>query len=427
MPFYGIFTSPKFKNMPRTSWDDRIYFIESDRSNWLGGGSISFTSFRRPLHTHEILNQPENAFYHSPCPLPDGNLLASYRSILPGSCFGIYRISPESGERLDLIFEQENWHCIDTHPLVPHPRVSGRSSVANFELKTGIFYCLNSYITDRSGKDIPEGTIKRVRVIEGVPIKKNMQRFNIPPILDTAGPGSNQYTGTLFGPRRILGVAPVEEDGSFHIDVPAGIPINFQLLDENNVAVQTQYSWTWVMPKESRGCIGCHEDREMSPPNRMVEAVIKPAVKLTLPPERRRTVDFQNQISPIIQNKCSSMDCHSPGDARPNLDVTRLVEHKGSGAFFSQAYETLLSDIDGREGERYVYPGRAKDSPLIWHLFGKRLNDSNTHYTSDVTSMPPNEPLTPYERIQFIEWVDLGAQWNTPKINSTGFNKRGVE
>ena len=35
-------------------------------------------------------------------------------------------------------------------------------------------------------------------------------------------------------------------------------------------------NWIWVMPRESRGCIGCHEDRELTPPNRHVFALRKP-------------------------------------------------------------------------------------------------------------------------------------------------------
>jgi len=41
-----------------------------------------------------------------------------------------------------------------------------------------------------------------------------------------------------------------------------------------------QDSWTWVMPREWRGCIGCHEDREMVVPNKMTDAFVKPAVQL---------------------------------------------------------------------------------------------------------------------------------------------------
>ena len=79
----------------------------------------------------------------------------------------------------------------------------------------------------------------------------------------------------------------MEEDGSFNVEVPADIPIEIQLLDENGMALRS-CGWIWVKNNEPRGCIGCHEDQELTPENRMVDAVKRPSIPLTLPPERRR-------------------------------------------------------------------------------------------------------------------------------------------
>jgi hypothetical protein len=211
----------------------------------------------------------------------------------------------------------------------------------------------------------------------------------------------SHYSATAFGPRRILGIAPVEEDGSFHIRVPAEIPVTFQLLDEDYVALRTQRAWTWVMGNESRGCIGCHEDRELSPPNKLVAAVIKPPVELTLPPERRRTVDFNNQIAPIIESRCATGGCHVNGGYLPHLAPAQEP---------SAVYRTLLDQIDGRPDERYVVPGSARESPLVWLLFGEQLSATRTDDGSDIKRMPPHDYLRPRERILLIEWIDLGAQ-----------------
>ena len=379
MPFYGDFEPPLFKEMVRVARDDRVYFIESDRSIWLGGGDLSFVSRRRPLHTHHVLSSSKDGIFHSPCPLPDGKLLVSYRTELPGSSFSIYRISPETGKLLSEVYKEDGWHSVDAHALTPHPRVEGRSTWVNYNIKSGVFYCLDAYMTDRpEGKKIPPGSIKRLRVIEGLPIHQETQ--------------SNQSSGRRFGLKRILGLLPMEEDGSFHIKVPANTPISFQLLDENNMALQTQQSWIWVMPNESRGCIGCHENEEMSPPNRLADAVIKPSVNLTLPPEQRRSVDFRHEIGPIIQRKCSAHECHSSDGVIPNLDMTPLSR---------QVYDTLLSD------GRYINPGNAKESPLIWLFFGKRMGSPETPYTGTMSSIHSQNLLTTNERIQFIEWIDL--------------------
>jgi hypothetical protein len=314
--------------------------------------------------------------FHSPTPLPDGGLLASYRRRASDSVFAVYRLDPESGRRLEKVFEQAGWHSIDAHVLAPRPPGTGRANWLKPGSTTGVFYCLNSYRTspgeggDRSVA--PPGTIKHVRVIEGLP-------------------------------RRILGVAPVEPDGSFHIRVPAETPITFQLLDENFLALRTQRAWTWVMGNENRGCIGCHEDRELSPPNRLVTAIAKPPVDLVLPPARRRTVDFRHQIAPIIAARCATTGCHVAGQAAPVLGE---AETPMSESVLRTVYGSLLEQPEGHPDGRYVVPGRARESPLI-RLLLRRDTDSRP------TAGTPHDVLGRRELILFIEWVDLGAEWES--------------
>jgi hypothetical protein len=80
-------------------------------------------------------------------------------------------------------------------------------------------------------------------------------------------------------PRRLLGELDLEEDGSFNIQVPANTPIELQLIDSQGKALRS-CRWLWVKNKENRGCIGCHEDGELTPENRLAKALTKPAVPL---------------------------------------------------------------------------------------------------------------------------------------------------
>ena len=209
-------------------------------------------------------------------------------------------------------------------------------------------------------------------------------------------------------PRRILGIAPVESDGSFHIRVPAETPVTFQLLDEDYVALRTQRAWTWVMGNENRGCIGCHEDRETSPPNRMVAAIAKPPVDLVLPPSRRRTVDFRHQIAPIIAARCATNGCHVSGRAAPMLGE---LGNTMSDSTLRVVYASLLEQPAGRPDARYVVPGRARASRLIQLLLGK-----------DADARPAvgmhHDLLARHEVIVFVEWVDLGAAWDARPTES---------
>jgi hypothetical protein len=379
MPFYGNHEQPRYKDMAAVSpVGDRVYFVESDRLSWLGGGDLAYVSWRRPLSSYRKLNGEDDGVgvFHSPTPLPDGGLLASYRHPVSDSVFAVYRLDPESGRRVEKVFEQAGWHSIDAHVLAPRRPVRGRSNWLRPGSTTGVFYCLNCYRTslgeggDRSVA--PPGTIKHVRVIEGLP-------------------------------RRILGVAPVEEDGSFHIRVPAETPITFQLLDEDYIALRTQRAWTWVMGNENRGCIGCHEDRELSPPNRMVTAIAKPPVDLVLPPARRRTVDFRNQIAPIIASRCATTGCHAGARAEPMLGEPGTTMSESA---LRTVYGSLLEQQEGRPDGRHVVPGRARESPLIRLLLGRDTDSRSVAGTR-------HDVLERRELILFIEWVDLGAEWES--------------
>jgi hypothetical protein len=265
----GYLTSlevPGDKEMVRIARDGRVYFIQSDLSQWLGGGSLAYVSSRRPAHSYNLVASNEDGFYHSPCPLPDGSLIVSYRSKKKGSLYSLKIVKSFCGGSRGAVFSKRaplvsgsDYHCVDAQVLGGHPVVKGRSSFVDHNRDTGVLYCISAYISDRPEvKQLAYGSIKRVRVLEGVfPDREAVVKH------------------------RILGTAPVEPDGSFHIRVPARTPLAFELVDKQGKVIISQHSWTWVMPRESRGCIGCHEDRELAPPNQLPQAVIKPAVQLT--------------------------------------------------------------------------------------------------------------------------------------------------
>jgi hypothetical protein len=375
MPFYGSHAPPRYKDMPAIApGGDRVYFIESDRSRWLGGGRLAYVSWRQPFHSQGTVTGDADAsgLFHSPTPLPDGGLLASYRR--PDSVFAVYRIDPESGRRLEKVFGQPGWHSIDAHILATRPAVTGRANWLKPGVTTGVFYCLDSYRTSPGeGADrsvAPPGTIRHVRVIEG--------------------PAP-----------RILGIAPVEPDGSFHIRVPAATPITFQLLDEDYVALRTQRTWTWVMGNENRGCIGCHEDPQQSPPNRLVAAIRKPAVDLVVPLARRRTVDFRHQIAPILAARCATAGCHVAGHAAPALGQPGTAMAPSA---LRTVYASLLQRPETRSGGPYVVPGSARESPLIRLLLGRQVS-------TPPQGTPPHTVLDQRDLTLLIEWVDLGAEW----------------
>jgi hypothetical protein len=246
--------------------------------------------------------------------------------------------------------------------------------------------------------------IQQLRVIEALPL--------LPGDQVSPAPKANGQLGF-----RLLGQAPVEPDGSFQIQIPADIPVRLQALDRDGLALAT-CGWVWVKPRENRGCIGCHEDPELIPENRFVSALERPATQLTLPPERRRSVGFREHVLPILATRCALSDCHA-GSQTP-LELNNPAEGTGSEA---TVYARLLARNQSGD-PRYVDPGQARTSPLVWRILGRDASrpwDAQPPSAPDqaVDIMPPVDapPLTGLERRALIEWIDLGAQWKLPTMN----------
>jgi hypothetical protein len=79
-----------------------------------------------------------------------------------------------------------------------------------------------------------------------------------------------------------MGIIRVEKDGSFYLKVVADQPFKIRTLDDNNQVVSGTCSWLWLRPNERRGCVGCHEDKEVAPMNQVPLAVKKEPVLIPL-------------------------------------------------------------------------------------------------------------------------------------------------
>ena len=203
------------------------------------------------------------------------------------------------------------------------------------------------------------------------------------------------------------------EDGSFQVLVPANLPLQLQILDEDGLALRSG-AWIWVRNHFNQGCVGCHEDPERSPPNRFVKALASPAPQLTLPPALRRTVDYRHDVAQIVAGRCVA--CHGEGGALPDLRPAPGPAGGGPEADApGAAYRALL---DG-----FVQPGRARASRLVWHLFGRNTSRSwdPEAASREVRPMPGGgPPLTDEERRTIAEWIDMGAAWDARSAATGG-------
>jgi len=420
---YTVFAADegrRIKHMPCTTTKGLAVFVEADKVPWDGAGYLSCVRLRRPLHSYRQITRAADGLFHTPSPLPDGTVLVSRRPRDRSGTHGVYRLDPFSG-KYQLVFDDPRYHEIQAKIIHPRPAPDGRSSVVTEKDPHGKLYCLNVYLSDLKRREwMRPGTVKRLRVLEGVPLRTGDAGAYLPPIetLPARRQGSTANGLPPLVQRRILGEIDVEKDGSFNIEVPANTPIELQILDADGMALRT-CSWIWAKNHEPRGCIGCHEDGELTPENFFMDAFRRPSTPLYPPVRRRRTVDFRRDVMPIINEKC--VPCHRRGEAAPRLDGgLELVAHPGGHAYFNRAYESLLAlEESGSEGGyrgRYVHPGKARTSPLIWHIFGRNTARGwdDVARRKPVRPIQPGKvkPLTRNEKRTFVEWIDVGAMWD---------------
>jgi len=394
---FGANQGKPIKRMPCTTAKGQAFFIESNKLQWDGSGSIGSTLLRRPLHSYRQITSESDGLFHSPSALADGRILVSRRSSDNTDTYGVYLLEPSSG-KLEKIFDSPDYHDIQAKAVYPRPEPDGRSSVVTEKDPNGKLYCLDVYISDLTKLGwMPRGTAKRLRVLEGFTDNQ-------------ASDGSRDGTEPVVK-RRILGEIDIEEDGSFNIEIPANTPIALQTLDADGIALRS-CGWIWAKNHEPRGCIGCHEDGELTPENVLVKAVTHPSIKLNLPVERRRTVDFRRDVMPIISTKC--IHCHGKDNSALHLADDSAAD-ADKETRFNRIYNSLLAKGSRPGYGKYIHPGSARTSPLIWHIFGRNTSRpwDETFSRQKVLQMPPAgmQELTPDEKRTFVEWVDLGAVW----------------
>lgn len=417
---FGDTAGKRFKRMPTVTDKGLVVFVESDELRPDGAGQVGYVTFRRPLKSYQAATKPTGGLFHSPARWKDGAVLISHLARSGEGTYAVRWLNARSG-RSGLIYDDPEYHDLQAHAVRPIREPDGRSTVGSEEDPNGKLFCLNVYLSDQADPNwMPPGSIKRLRVLEGVPLRASDADQLIPPLKDLPAwrPGSSQHGLPPLVQRRILGIIDVPQDGSFNIQVPANTPIQLQTLDEDGLALRT-CNWIWARNHERRGCIGCHEDGESTPENVFVQSVQRESIRLTLPPDRRRTVDFRRDVLPIIEQKCVA--CHEADGAAPRLDGgQQLVQHSNGQAYFNRAYINLLETEKPDDSQafrgRYVHPGRARTSPLIWHLIGRNSSRpwDAPFAERECVPIPPESgiQLTNQELQTFVEWVDMGAVWD---------------
>jgi hypothetical protein len=361
----------RIKHMPCVTMGGLAVFVEADRVPWDGAGRLASVRLRRPLDSYHEITAESDGLFHTPSPLPDGRILVSRRPRDRSGTHGVWRLDPSSGDA-EPVFDDPRYHDVQAKCIYSREDPDGRSSVVDEADPHGKLYCLNVYTSDLEEPSwMPPGSAKRLRVLEGVPRKAGASR---------GGVTSGGIPSVV--PRRLLGEAPVEADGSFNVEIPANTPIELQLVDADGLALRS-CGWIWARNHEPRGCVGCHEDGELVPENRFVDAATRPSARLELPPGRKGTVDFRRDVMPIIAARC--VPCHRKADMPLVLDGD------------PQSYGNLLAlrepRGEGGAAGKYVHPGSARTSPVVWRVFGRNTSRpwDGEIPAGRVKRMPPDE------------------------------------
>jgi hypothetical protein len=225
---------------------------------------------------------------------------------------------------LELIYRDAAISSLCPIPLRPRKRPPALPSTVAWDgPQEGRFLVQDVY---QGLAGIPRGTVQRLRIV-GVP-PKTQPKMNSP-VLGVSKEDPGKF---------VLGTVPVEADGSAYFRVPSGIPVFFQALDGDGLAVQTMRSLTYVQPDQTLSCVGCHESRDAAPAiGRPPLAAVREPSKLAAAPAGSWPLRFDELVQPVLDQHC--VRCHAPGggnDEAARLDLTA-----------AHAYESLLGFGDG--------------------------------------------------------------------------------
>ena len=407
MEFYGGEAGRRIQRMPCATEGGLVIFVEADAPSWDGAGQLGCLNESRPTSSYRRLTEPGQGIFLNPAPWHGNTVLVAQRPSKGEQTFGIVELDADTG-KIRPVFDSADFHEVQVQPLRSRPRPDGHSTVVNPKSDTGVFYGLNAYSSDPTRQaHLKPGEIKRVRVIEGV--------------LSAAAPSAASAVHWPFVGRRLVGEAPVEADGSFNVEAPADTPLLLQTVDERGLALDTS-GWIWVKPKETRGCIGCHEDPELVPENDYVRALRRPSTQLTLAAAMRRTVTFREDIAPVLERHCLGAECHG-GNETP-LDLARVAGRSEEG-WFSAYTNLLVASNHGKlrqpSSGKYVDAGRARTSWLGWQILGTNTArpwdpcaEGDQPRSKKISQMPPTgrgAPLRAETVRTLIQWIDMGAQY----------------
>ena len=258
---------------PRETTDGRVVFLAGTSET---PGQLHAESVRkaRPFAGRTPVPGPEAGRCTSAEPGEDAMWICSPASG-PGSgasaAAGVYRLARSEPAPARLFYHEQGWDCVEALTAKPRRTPMGHMSAIQPDKQTGTLLCLNANLTRSGSNAVMQATkAARVRVLAS---------------------GAN-------GDPRVLGEAPVQDDGSFMVEAPANTALGFQTLDAAGTVLQTLPPFLWIRPGENRSCVGCHEPGYRSPKNSRPRAVNAPITIIRAAPSNSHGSATQGNVAP---------------------------------------------------------------------------------------------------------------------------------
>ncbi len=317
------------------------------------------------------------SYYMSPFPLSERVFLTAWgRGNLaenPTRGLGIY-VGDTDGN-LELLYKDPAISSTYPQPLRARPMPPMPSDRLAEQADEGRF--LVSSIT--TGLPVLNQRITRLRIV-AVPAKTQPE-MNSPNLGVTADdPG-----------KCVLGTVPVERDGSAYFLAPSGVPLFFQAIGEDGTAVQTMRTVTYVQPRQTVGCVGCHESRATPVANRRPMALNRPPSRITPGPDGSWPYRFDRLVQPVLDRHCVS--CHAPGKHASHVNLAPAAAYE---TLVSYGHPSLREHVQNRyrEGRSIAGQGAAATSALL-----QLLRKGHQGVRLDAQDME-----------RFVTWMDTYAQ-----------------
>jgi hypothetical protein len=228
---------------PHETSDGKILFIESYKESLPEGNLVSI-SYNRPLHSRIDLTSGITGDFYTVLPLrPDKYIVSCRKS--DSEHYALFEFDPVKKLVGEEVLTDPGYNVVDAVLVEEYERPKKLPSEVDRQVKTGLLLCQDINFLNVQGQN-NHSDINKAGKIE------------------------------VLGVDTTYGVVEVEEDGSFQLKVMADKPFRIRTLDEKGNIVNGPCSWLWLRPNERRGCIGCHEDPELAPENRVSLAIKKP-------------------------------------------------------------------------------------------------------------------------------------------------------